>query len=230
VRSAVVLAAVMAGLSFHARLSFGEDLFQYREYALQSSLSSVAKIGGVDAAEARMLHERPVKLQELRWRAPYAAADATAADPVRDVLFSFYDDQLYQIIVTYERGRVEGLTDADLIESLSAAYGAPVLTNGKVSRAVSPGAELPSDTVSVARWEKGSSSVMLVRGTFSPGLQLVLTSKPLYARARTAAADSLTLEAREAPQRELDQRKKDAAAATATKAKVRGQNKAAFRH
>jgi hypothetical protein len=30
---------------------------------------------------------------------------------VRVVLFSFYDDQLYQIVVTYDRERMEGLTN-----------------------------------------------------------------------------------------------------------------------
>jgi hypothetical protein len=62
-------------------------------------------------------------------------------------------DQLYQVLVTYERSRVEGLTDADLIESLSTVYGAPLLRSSTGARAASSGIDIPSDTVMVARWD-----------------------------------------------------------------------------
>ena len=125
---------------------------------LGSSLAVVAETSGTAATEARTLHERPAKIQELKWRAPYPAFDAVDADPVRDILFTFADGALYQIVVTYERSRVEGLTDADLIDVVSAAYGEPAISQGKVTR-VSPRLELPSDTVLVARWDTAVSSV-----------------------------------------------------------------------
>jgi hypothetical protein len=149
-------------------------------------------------------------------------------DPVRDILFAFHDDQLYRVVVTYERTRTEGLTDADLIESLSTVYGAAPLINRRSARAASSGVDVPSDMILVARWEKGDSSVMLTRATFSPGLQLILTSHALNARARTAIAQAVRLDEREAPQREIDDRKRDAAALATAQSKARVQNKAAF--
>jgi len=221
------LAVVAVALFLNAHPISAEDPLRYREYALQSSVAVVAQTSGTRVVDAKTLHERPAKIQELKWRTPYAATDAVGADPVRDILFSFYDDQLYQVVVTYERTRIDGLTDADLIESLSTVYGSPALTKG--ARGASSGVDVPPDAVMVARWDKGDSTVVLIRGTFSPGLQLILTSNALNTRARTAIANAIRLDEREAPQREINERKRDAAAVTAAQAKARLQNKAAFR-
>ena len=43
-------------------------------------------------------------------------------DPVQDVVFSFYNDQLFRIVVNYDSDRTLGLTDTDLIEALSAVW------------------------------------------------------------------------------------------------------------
>ena len=80
-------------------------------------------LSGLREADTRTSHERPARIQELEWRAPYSRSGSGKADPVHDVQFSFYDDQLYQMVVAYDRERMEGLTDTDVIESLTAAYG-----------------------------------------------------------------------------------------------------------
>lgn len=222
--------AVLTGILLSAQSGFGEDQFRYREYALGSSVAVVAKTSGIAVSEARTVHERPVKIQTLRWRAPYRALDAAAGDPVRDIIFNFADDALYQIVVTYESMRVEGLTDSDLIDVLSASYGEPALVSkGVVARSASPAVDLPSDTLVVARWDTEASSVTLTRSMFSAGVQLMLTSKPLATAARTAIMEAVRLDTAEAPQRELDTRTRNAAAAAAAQAKARAGNKAAFR-
>jgi hypothetical protein len=58
---------------------------------------------------------------------------------------------------------------------------------------------------------------------------LVLISRTLKPRARTAMEEALRLDAQEAPQRELDQQKKEAADAGVASQKARAVNKAAFR-
>jgi hypothetical protein len=229
VKTLAPLAVVAVAGFLNTYPTAAEDQFQYREYALRSSLAAVAHTSGANAADAKTLHERPAKIQELGWRAPYSASDAVGVDPVRDILLAFYDDQLYRVVVTYERTRIEGLTDADLIESLSTVYGAPLLATRKAAGAASSGVDVPPDMILVARWEKGDSSVMLIRAMFSPGLQLILTSHALNARARLAIAQAVRLDEREAPQRELDNRKRDAAALATAQSKARVQNKAAFR-
>lgn len=225
-----VSAFLTGGILLNAHLGSAADQLRYRDYALGSSVEVVAQTSGTASTEARTLHARPAKIQNLKWRAPYRPLGASGGDPVRDMLFNFVDDALYQIVVVYESTRVEGLTDSDLIDALSASYGKPALVSkGVVSRSVSQGVELPSDTVVVARWDTTEASVMLIRGIFSTGLQLVLTSRPLYTAARAAITEAVRLDTSEAPRRELDARTRQAATTAAAQAKARAENKAAFR-
>ena len=98
---------------------------------LESSLESVVAASGARAADAKTLHERPAKIQELQWRTPYASSGGELADPVRGAVFTFCDDALYQIVVSYDRDRTNGLTDSEIIESLTALYGNPVLKSAR---------------------------------------------------------------------------------------------------
>jgi hypothetical protein len=222
----VAIAALGFVLGGHPVLAEGP--FQYREYALESSAASIAKRSGARESDITTSHERPAKIQELEWRAPYARSESELADPVRDVLFRFYDDQLYQVVVTYDRDRMEGLTNDDVIEPLSAIYGVPLLRHARAAGTVLPADVLAEATV-VAQWEDANALLMLTRSTYSPQLQLVLISKTLNERARAAIKEALRLDRQEAPQRELDQRKKEAADARMAGEKARVVNKAAFK-
>jgi len=206
----------------------GQELSRYRAYALESSVASVVTISGVRQADTRTSHERPAKIQEVEWRAPYSRTGSDKADPVHDVQFSFYDDQLYQVVVTYDRDRMEGLTDADVIESLSATYGAPLLLGTRTPGSASK-ADVSADTMVVARWEDTASLVTLSRGTYAPQFQLVLISKGLNGRALAAIKEARRLDTQEAPQRALDQREKEIVDARAAGQKARVVNKPAFR-
>jgi hypothetical protein len=205
-----------------------QDLFRYREYALGTSVASVVTASGARGADAKTIHARPVRIQTLEWRTPYVAPAGTVADPVRDVVFSFYDDQLYRIVVTYDRARMEGLTNDDVITSLATAYGAPARPATGTSRGPVP-ADLAWDTTIVAQWESATSLIVLTRNTSLPLFQLVLTSKATSALARTAARESTRLDAMEAPQRELDRRKKETEDAARAATNAREANKGAFR-
>lgn len=219
---------ISIGLIVSAQAAYAQELSRYRTYALESSVESVVATIGARAPAAQTLHERPAKIQELEWRTPYASPGSSeSADPVRDVAFSFIDGELYQVIVTYNRDRTVGLTNDDIIESLSASYGPPVLRTAIV-RTDLPSAALDDATV-LAQWSDAATSVTLVRDTYAPEFQLVLVSKALNARARSVIREAIRLDALEAPQRELEQRKKDVAEATATRDKARSENKAAFR-
>ena len=215
------------GLILVGQLAFAQDMSRYRTYALDSSLDSVVVATGARAADAKTLHERPATIRQLEWRAPYADSRNTLADPVRDISFTFYNDALYQVIVNYDRERTEGLTNSDIVESLSAAYGAPTLASARTR--TSPPAEALPDSIVVARWENAESALTLIRGSYAPEFQLILISKPLSARARSAVREAIRLDATEAPRREAEQRKKEAGAASAARDKARSMNKAAFR-
>jgi len=206
------------------QLGSAQDLSRYRAYVLESSLQAViaASAGGVTSA--RTLHERPAKIQELEWRAPYTSPGGGLADPVRGAVFSFCNDALYQIVISYDRDRTDGLTSSDIIESLTAVYGEPVVRPAKGrSPAALPGA------VVLAQWDATDSSLTLVRTAYSTEFQVVLVSKALGTRARNAIVDAERLDAIEAPRRELEQRRKEVADDSAAREKARTDNKAAFR-
>ena len=206
-----------------SQLASAQDLSRYRAYALDSSLESVVAASGVRPTDMKVLHERPAKIQEVEWRAPYVRSGTELADPVRGLTFSFVDDALYQVLVNYDPDRTDGLTDSDIIASLTTTYGTPLL---KSARNRAPAAV---NTVVLAQWDSADSSLTLLRGAYSTDFQLVLTSKALGTRARDAIREAGRLDTAEAPRRELAQRKKEAADAAAARDKIRTTNKAAFR-
>jgi len=217
----VFLIAVAVIVSAH--VGSAQELFRYRVYTLESDLASVVAASGVRLTDVKTLHERPARIQELEWRAPYVSSGSANADPVRGIVFGFYNDALYQIVVTYDHGRTDGLTSSDVIKSLSEVYGEPV-SSGK-----SRPATAAADTVVLAQWDSATTSMTLVRGIYSPEYQVVFISKALSTKARGAIREAGRLDLVEAPRRELEQRKKDAADATAARDKARSTNKAAFR-
>ena len=223
-----ITAITFLAFAFGVQPLAAQEMSRYRDYVLASSLASVIATSGVRESGVRTTHERPARIQELEWRAPYMSSSGAAADPVRDVQFRFYDDQLYQVIVSYDRDRMEGLTNNDVIELLSATYGTPLLLNARRAGAVPPLDEGARVTV-VARWEDTDSLLQLTRDPYAPQLKLVLLSKALAARADVAMKEALRLDVHEAPQRELDRREKAEADARVADEKARVVNKAAFR-
>ena len=64
----------------------------------------------------------PALIQELNWYArTYSALRMT--DSARDILSSFYNGELFRIVVTYDKDRTEGMTAEDIVEAVSAIYG-----------------------------------------------------------------------------------------------------------
>ena len=218
---------IAVSLILSGQMVSAQDMSRYRVYALESSLDTVVAASGARSADAKTLHLRPANIQELQWHAPYVSSGDTRADPVREIAFTFYNDALYQVVVNYDRDRTEGLTNVDIVESLSAAYGTPTLASAK-TRTSLPTEAFPGGIV-VARWENAQSLLTLIRGSYTPEFQLVLISKPLRARARSAIREAIRLDAIEAPRREVEQRKKEAGDAIAARDKARVVNKAAFR-
>jgi len=220
-----LIAAV--GLFFSISPALAQDLSRYRNYVLESSFDAVIAASGARPTDAKVLHDRPARIRELDWRAAYTGAFAAQPDPVRQITFTFVDEALYQVVVTYDRDRTDGLTNADVIESLTATYGATVPVPPR-SRTTTTD-ETRYDTIAVARWESAAASLTLFRAAYTPELQLVLVSKPLEARALTAIREAKRLDTLDAPRRAIEQRKKEAADADAAREKTRSTNKGAFR-
>lgn len=211
---------------FSAQSLAAQDRSRYREYALDSSLASIIAATGADAGDVRVVHERPARIEELPWRPTVGHGDGPV-DPVRQVVFLFCDGALYQVLVDYDRFRTAGLSQADLVEALSAAYGQPAPTT--VRTRMTPPAGARTDSLVVARWESAESLVTLLRDASMDEFQLVIASKASGTRARAASREAIRLDDLEAPRREAEQRIKDAAAERARQSKTRDANRAAFR-
>jgi hypothetical protein len=199
---------------------------RYREFVIGSSLASVAKATGADPVTAKVIHRRPAMLTDLEWRPRYHSGGLPATDPVDVIAFKFYDDQLFTIVVDYDRRRTEGMTSADMIDAISASYGMfQVPSNPVGSREGRYG--FP-DTL-IATWGDTEHSVSLLRVTYPETFRLVVRSTRLAGLADLAGAAAVRLDADEAPQRELDRQKKQDDDSRAASEKARDANKATFK-
>jgi hypothetical protein len=221
------LAIVALGFALSAS-PHGQDRARYRDFQLGGNLPSISALTGVAVSEAKTIHQRPALMQELHWQRPYASSsDTPETDPVKQITFNFYNDQLSSMVIDYDRDRTSGLTDADLIEAISAEYGPRLKTIARTGRAVSH-VEEESGTA-VARWGDAEYSVVLYRSSYASGFRMIVASPRLEALARTSDAQALRLDDQEAPQRELERQKKEAADTHSAQEKARTVNKAAFR-
>ena len=222
------LAVCALGLVLSTHSVESQDRARYRDFQLGGNLPSICAITGVAASEARTIHRRPALMQELQWQRPYSGTPAGRTDPVKQIVFSFYNDQLSRMVVDYDYDRTAGLTDADMIDALSVEYGAPLKPTGTASRAVVSPVERESGTP-VARWGDADYSLVLYRSSYRAGLRIIVTSPRLEALARTADAQAAKLDELDAPQLEIARQKKEAEEARAAEEKARLTNKAVFR-
>jgi hypothetical protein len=224
------LTIVVLGLLLSTVATHGQDRSHYRDFHLGADVSSVSALTRVAPSDAKTIHQRPALIQEMQWRPSYFMSGSTAPqnDPVQQIVFSFYNDQLYKLAINYDRQRTNGLTDADMIEALSAAYGPPLEPAAKKTRMVALQIEDEFGTP-VARWGDADYSVVLYRSSYASDFRAIVTSPRLEALARLADAQAIKLDEREAPEREAARQKKDADASRAAQEKARLANKAAFR-
>jgi hypothetical protein len=225
------LTLVALGLALSTVAIQGQDRSGYRNFKLGENVPSVSAVTKVALSEVRTIHQRPALLQELQWRPSYFLTGSTAPqnDPVQQIVFSFYNDQLFKLVVNYDRQRTDGLTDADMIEALSSAYGPPAAPAAKQSRVAASQRGEDGFGTAVARWGDADYAVVLYRSSYGSDLRAVVSSPRLEALARVADAQALQLDEREAPAREIARQKKAAADLRASQEKARTANKAAFR-
>lgn len=226
IRSFAMALTVLGVIVFVAPTQ-GQSAARYRDFQLGGDLASVSALTAVPASDAKTVRSRPAILQELQWRRPYSLSE-TAVDPVEQIAFSFYNDQLFRLVIDYDRGRTEGMTDGDMIEGISAMYGATVKPTLKTNRGTFAAIDGESGT-RVAAWGNAEFAAVLYRSSYASGFRMIVTSIRLSALARTAEAQAIRMDERDAPQRERARQKKEADDERAATAKTRLANKAAFR-
>jgi hypothetical protein len=188
-----------------APLLRGQDLSKYRHFTFGMSLTRVLERTDQKMADVKVIHGRPALIQELTWWPPNLPGTSFRSDTVEQILFSFYNAELYKISVTYDRTSTEGLTAEDMVKSISENYGPATSVEPEVDSATNVQYEVRQKPV--ASWEDSQYSFKLFRSSSSDGFELVIYSKRLNAEAEVALAQAVKLEKQGEPQREAERQK-----------------------
>ncbi len=193
---------------FAAPLLHGQDLSKYRNFSFKMSLAELSKQADSQALHTKLIHKRPAVIQEVTWWPRMPSVNALPAEPVWQILFTFYNNELCRILVTYDRHATEGLTAEDMVQAVSTQYGTATRPETEISF---PTNELYRSTEKIiARWEDSQYSINLFRSTFLNSFGLVMFSKPLDGQAQAAIAKAVQLEQQETLQTEAVRMKKEA--------------------
>ncbi len=204
-----------------------QDRLRYREFQLGSDVASIVKLIGTAPADIKIIHQRPAVMQNLEWRPRYFSRSASAqTDPVDLVLLRFVDDQLFKVVVDYARDRTEGMTEGDMVEAIAATYGPASKVLARSSRV--PTLDYGRVDAPIAIWADNESSITLFRVASPVSFRLVVADTRLDNLARTASAEAVRLDAKEAPQREIARQKKEDEEALAALKQAQIENKAVF--
>jgi len=221
--------------AFLAPLIYAQDLSRYREFQFGASLPAVTKQVQMKPSEAKAIHQRPVVIQELEWQAQDRLTPTRQVDSVKSILFSFYNGELFRILVAYDPARTEGMTADDIIEDVSVKYGTATKPVAEITLSstslYSDGEKIISNRSEkvLARWEDEHYSYNLIQSPYQTSFNLVMYSKRLDALARAAIVEAIRLDEQEVPQRELARQKKKDDEERAKQEKARLLNKKLFR-
>ena len=188
-----------------APLIFGQQLSKYRAFSLGMALSELSTQVGPYSHWTTLIHQRPAVIQELTFWS--LSASRAPVGGVSQILFSFYNGELYRMMVTYDRDATEGLTDDDMVQAISARYG--------TATRLYPEINLPTNDVNastemvIARWEDSQNSVNLLASSNENSFRLAVFSKRLNAQAKAAIIESERLEKQVAPQVDIERQKKE---------------------
>jgi hypothetical protein len=207
-RSLVVCFLMVIVILLSIPLVHAQDLSRYRNFSFGMTVADISKQIDQKPANAAVAHENPALIEELTWLPPQPYSSSRPAEPVDEILFSFYNGALYRMVMTYENSATKGLTDDDMIRVVSAKYGVatrPVAA--VVNFPLNPSYKATEKVI--ARWEDSQYSLNLFR-SYGDTFALVMFTKELDAQAGISIAESVKLEQQEAPQKEAARAKKAA--------------------
>jgi hypothetical protein len=227
VRPVIVSLCIVAS---SASLAGAQTRAHYRTYQMGDDLLTVSR--GVPSAPVTLAPGRPGSVQDLTWRAQYVRRGvARSDDSVAQLVFSFYEDQLFRIVIDYAPDRTEGMTEADMVAAVSEVYGPPTRrTRPTGQTGVQP--QRLEDTV-IAEWATSAHHVSLltvsgltVNG--QAGFRMIVASVPLEALARAAGARDAPADSQDRASTEAGRRHADAEKAAPARETTRRANIASF--
>ncbi len=211
-------------LALISSAAFGADFSTYRGFSIGESPASVAAMGSLSVSEVKTEHARPDLIQSMEWR-PRTGSNSNS-DSVQDGKVQFLNGKLYRVVVNYDPNKLEGMTASDLVVGISEIYGT----------ATDPGGEVPYQSIYggktapvLARWGDGEHRINLVQVDRRFGYALILTSLHLDELAQSAIAESIRLDAVEAPLRKQAEDARQAEAAAHRMQETRSENVTHFK-
>ncbi len=219
----VLTSLLMFGMTSGAVLA--QDLSKYRDFQLGSDLATVAKQTGVSPSQIKVVDRRPALIQEIAWR-PQSLGSSSKTESVQEVVFSFYNGELFRVVVNYDRGQTEGLTADDIVGAISATYG--MAAKPPVLARVPKGAYGEPEEV-LAQWQDSQYRFDLSRSSYGPSFRLIGVLMRLEAPAQAAILEAKRLDDQEAPQRDAARVASEEEATKARLEKARLVNKPKFR-
>jgi hypothetical protein len=225
----VIAVSVYAAVVLFPLLAAGQDLSRYRDVPFGSTVASVVSVTRTGPEALKVIHARPALIQELKWRPQYALGRPAGVDPVQEITFRFYDDQLFAVTVVYEARLVLGLTNEDIIEAVSAVYGPVTMSAAAVKGpALAPPGAINGSTA-LASWQNAEYQFTLMREVYPATFRLIGASKMLGPLAKTAETEAARLDKEEAPRREAERALAEAQRKAAAEDTIRATNKSEFR-
>ena len=205
-----------------------QDFSSYRGFQLGTSVEAVeAKIGSTPS-RLTVIHEQPALIEEFEWNPRRTTGSSAIAESVRAIRFSFYNHELFRMVVTYDQNATEGLTTGDVMEAVAKEYGQPSMSDGTVIVS-SLATRFPEIEKVLAGWDTAHQSYRLFHTAFGGTFGLVIVSKELEALATAALKRSIAQEQLDGPRKELERREQQDAERNEAKAKARSINKPKFR-
>src|SRR6266850_80722 len=113
----------LGALLLAAPMLRAQDFSKYRGFSLGTNLATVLKHTDKKLTDVNVTHAGPSLFQEVTWWPPNIPGTSFRADSVEQILFSFYNGELYKITVTYDQTSTEGLTSQDMVKSIAETYG-----------------------------------------------------------------------------------------------------------
>ncbi|MGA8223164.1 MAG: hypothetical protein WB780_16055 [Candidatus Acidiferrales bacterium] len=203
--TAIALALMLASVPVIS----AQDLSRYRTFSLGTSLAALTKQVGQNGDQATLIHRNPAVIQQLTHWPMDTSSSPVAADPVSQIVFSFYNGELYKISVIYDERATEGITEDDMVQTISARYGTAIRLYPEIN--LPTYADYSQRDKVIARWIDSENSVSLIRSSTLDSYGLVVVSRRLDAQATAAIIESARLDKEEAPQKEIDRQKKEVA-------------------
>jgi len=218
-----VLALSLTPSLFAAPIIKAQDLSKYREFSLGTNLADVLKRTDKKLSDVNTTHGAPTLFQEFTWWPPRLPGTSYRSDSVEQVLFSFFNGELYKVSVRYDQISTEGLTAEDMMKSISVKYGPPTSVAPEPAVTLSVGYDAQQRPI--ASWEDSQYSFNLVRDSFTDRFGLVIYSKRVNTEAALALEEAARIEKQEAPAREAERQKKQ----TDDRELLRQKNQKSFR-